>query len=242
MTQTKGFPTILVRLFLLVIACALASCGGGGAGGGSTPPPETVTFAFRVQGTGAEQEFRYATSSEPFIARARSQLMLPVVGRQQFPIGPIAAGSNGVNLNWNWHFTELAFTDAAIELCDGTPALLEAYVYAEVTGTYPLKKMAVGEVREIAQEDMRVEFNDVSDSRCPAAAVCVIAGWAAVDLIVRVGSRDPQRLTVTRDAGDRDKQALFAGYQFTLDNLVPYPVSGPAPKQQYRADLTVRKL
>jgi hypothetical protein len=253
----------LTRLFLLALACALASCGGGGDGGGgdggSPPPPDTVTFSFRVQGNGAEQEFRYATSSPALIAKARAQLLLPVLGRPQFPIGPIAAGSGGVNLNWNWHFTDLSFAEAAIELCDGTPALVEAdlpywlntvksfcpwggYIYAEVTGTYPLKKMAVGEVREIAQENMRVEFNDVSDSRCPAAAVCVIAGWAAADLVVRLGTRDPQRLTVTLDAGERDKQTVFAGYQFTLDKLDPYPVSGPAPKEQYRADITVRKL
>jgi hypothetical protein len=248
----------LTRLFLLVIACALASCGGGGDAG-TPPPPDTVTFAFRVEGAGAEQEFRYATSSQAFIARARSQLLLPVVGRQQFPIGPIAAGSAGVNLNWNWHFTDLSFTDAATALCDGTPAQIEAnpsywlntvksfcpwsgYVYAEVTGSYPLKKMAVGDTREIAQESMRVEFNDVSDSRCPSAVVCVIPGWAAADLVVRLGTREPQRLTVTLGAGERDKQTLFAGYQFTLDKLDPYPVNGPAPKEQYRADITVRKL
>ncbi len=247
------------RFFLLLVACLLASCGGGGDPAPAPPPPDVVTFAFRVQGTGADQEFRYATSSPALIARARSQLLLPVVGRTQFPIGPIVAGSGGVNLNWNWHFTDLAFTDAAIALCDGTPAQVEAnladwlntvksfcpwggYVYAEVTGTYPLKWLAVGDSREIAQEVMRIDVVDVSDSRCPAAAICVTAGFATADLNVRLGSASPQRVTVTLDAGGRDQQTVFSGYRFTLDRLDPYPITGPLPKDQYRADITVLKL
>lgn len=99
-----------IRLFLLALAFTLTSCGGGGSDTPSPPPPapELGTFAFRMKGAGPEQEFRYATSNQAFIARARSQLLLLVVGRPQFPIGPIATGSNGVNLNWNWHFTDLA--------------------------------------------------------------------------------------------------------------------------------------
>ena len=168
-----------IRFFLPAIVCMLAACGGGGA---PTPAPEVATFSFRLQGSGAEQEFRHATSSEAFIASARSQLALPVAGRTLFPTGPIAADSGGVNLNWNWHFTDLSLTEAAIALCDGTPAMVEAdpgywlntvkrfcptrgYVYAEVTGTYPLKQVAIGETRDIAQETMRVEWRDVSDSR-----------------------------------------------------------------------------
>lgn len=251
-----------IRAFLLSIACLLASCGGGGDPAPPPPPPpqgEVVTFAFRVQGGGADQEFRYATASPEFIAKARAQLMLPVVGRPQFPIGPIAAGDGGVNLNWRWHFTDLSFTEAAIELCDGTPALVEAdlaywlntvksfcpwsgHVYAEVTGTYPLRQLAVGDSRDIAQEKMRIEVKDVADSRCPEAVVCVTAGHAAVDLMVRIGTGSAQPLTVTLGAGERDQQAVLAGYKFTLDKLTPYPVNGPAPKEQYRADITVRKL
>ncbi len=250
-----------IRSLLLLVTCLLAACGGGGAGdpAPAPPPSELVTFAFRVRSAGAQQEFRYATSSPTLIARARSQLLLPVAARSQFPIGPIAAGSGGVNLNWNWHFTDLAFTDAAIALCDGTPTLVEAdlpywlntvksfcpwggYVDAEVTGIYPLKRLAVGESREIAQEAMRIDVVDVSDSRCPAAAICVTAGFVTVGLNVRLGSGSPQRLTVTLDAGGRDQQTVFSGYRFTLDRLDPYPVTGPVPSEQYRADITVRKL
>lgn len=251
----------LIRFFLLVLTLALASCGGGGDDSGTPPPPpaETVTFAFRLQNAGPVQEFRYATASPAFIAKARAQLLLPVVGRHQFPIGPIAAGSGGVNLNWNWHFTSLDFAEAAIALCDGTPAMVEAdlsywintvksfcpwsgYLHSEVAGSYTLRRMAIGDVREIAQEDMRIELKDVTDSRCPAAAICITAGFATAHLVVRIGNRAPEALTVTLDHAAGDKQTVFAGYRFTLDQLDPFPISGPAPKDQFRADITVQKL
>ncbi len=108
--------------------------------------------------------------------------------------------------------------------------------------SFILGRMAPGETRLIAQENLQVEFRDVSDSRCPAAAICITAGFAAVDLLVRLGAGDPQALTVTLGAGDRDRQASFAGYQFTLDKLDPFPITGPAPREQYRADITVRRL
>ena len=252
----------LLRLFLLAVTVFLASCGGGSDDPGTPPPPapaETVTFAFRMQGAGPEQEFRYATSSAAFIAKARAQLLLPVVGRHQFPIGPIAAGSDGVNLNWSWHYTSLDFAEVAIELCDGSPSMVEAnlsywlntvksfcpwsgYIYAEVSGTYPLKRMAIGETREIAQEDMKIELKDVTDSRCPAAAICITAGFATADILVRIGNRAPEALTLKLDAGPNEQPTVFAGYRFTLDKLDPFPISGPAPKDQFRADITVKKL
>ena len=116
------------------------------------------------------------------------------------------------------------------------------YVHAEVTGSYTLRQFAAGETREIAQENMRVEFRDLSDSRCPAAAICITAGFVTVDLGMRLGAGATQVLTVTLDAGARDRETVYAGYRFTLDNLDPYPISGPAPKNQYRAEITVRKL
>jgi hypothetical protein len=247
------------RLFLLAAACLLASCGGGDGDGGQPPPPESVTFAFRVQGAGEEQEFRYATTSQAFIAKARAQLSLPVVGRTQFPIGPIAAGSNGVNLNWNWHFTDLSFAEAAMELCDGTPAMVEAdlsywlntvksfcpwggYVHAEVTGAYVLRQLAVGQTREIAQESMRVEFRDVTDSRCGAAQTCITSGSATVELAVRIGTGAPQPVSLVLGAGEQAQQAMLGRYRFTFDRLDPYPINAPYPKDQYRATILVRKL
>jgi hypothetical protein len=112
----------------------------------------------------------------------------------------------------------------------------------DTTGTYPVTQFAIGQIRDIPQENMQVEFKDVADSRCGLAALCISSGYAAVDLAVRIGAAAPQPLTVTLGAGERDRQAVLAGFRFTLDSLNPYPVQGPAPRDQYRADITVQKL
>jgi hypothetical protein len=105
----------------LLSAMVVTACGGGG-----DEPPDAVTFAFRMHGRDASQEFRFTTSSAAFITKARQQLSLPVGERKLFPSGPIAAGNGGVNLHWGWHFSGLDLAEAAIELCDGNPLLVQA--------------------------------------------------------------------------------------------------------------------
>lgn len=104
---------------LLIGLALLASCGGGGG-----DPPSAV-FVFRLHGFPESQEFRARTSSAEVIALARQQLRLPVAQRGLFPNGPIAAGAGGYNLAWGWHYTNFALTELAIELCDGSPALVD---------------------------------------------------------------------------------------------------------------------
>jgi|JI10StandDraft_1071094.scaffolds.fasta_scaffold229578_3 hypothetical protein len=252
-----------IRFCLPAIALLLAACGGGG-GSDSEPAPDPslppATFAFRIQGAGAEQEFRYATSSQAFIAAARAQLSLPVIGRKQFPSGPITAGNDGANLSWGWQFTDLAFTEASTAVCDGTPSMVQAdipywvntvkrfcpwsaYVYAETTGSYPVTQFAIGQTRAIPQENMTIEFKDLADTRCGAAAMCVTQGYASVDLVVRIGNEAAQQATVFLGAGDRDQQTIIGGsYRITLDSLEPYPITSQRPKEEYRAAVTVRRL
>lgn len=118
-------------------------------GGTDVTASDTVIFAFRLRNQPASEEFRVATSTPEVIAAARAQLALPVASRNLFPNGPIAAGDGGQNPGWGWHFTGLQLVDLSIELCDGTPSLVQAdlpywlntvkrfcpwsaYVYAEV--------------------------------------------------------------------------------------------------------------
>lgn len=109
------------RLLLAAIACALlASCGG------NDPPQEVATFVFRLRGLPPSEEFRVSTSSPQVITQARAQLGLPVSERGSFANGPIRAGNGGHNLAWSWHFADLALVDAAIELCDGRPSMVQA--------------------------------------------------------------------------------------------------------------------
>ena len=90
------------------------------------PEFDAVTFAFRLRGKPASEQFRAVALSPEVVALARSQLQLPKSERLLFATGGIAAGDGGVNAPWSWHFTEVTLTELAIELCDGTPSMVEA--------------------------------------------------------------------------------------------------------------------
>ena len=87
---------------------------------------DAVTFAFRLHDMPESEEFRATISAPDVIATARAQLSLPQSERHLFAIGGIAAGDGGVNVGWSWHFTDVSLTELAIELCDGTPSMVEA--------------------------------------------------------------------------------------------------------------------
>lgn len=107
---------------VLIFSTLLVSCGGGG----SAPNITEATFAFRLHGAPASEEFRIRSSSQTFIAAARSQLILPEAQRFLFPTGSIASGDGGYNQGWSWHFTDASLTETAIELCSGSPSMVEA--------------------------------------------------------------------------------------------------------------------
>lgn len=108
-----------ITVTVLASTC-LASCGGG------SDPPSPVTFAFRVHGLPASEEFRATISSPEVIARARAQLQRPQSERLLFANGAISPGNGGHNLRWSWHFGSVDLVDSAIELCDGRPSMVEA--------------------------------------------------------------------------------------------------------------------
>lgn len=87
---------------------------------------QSRTFVLRLHGFPASEEFRYATGSQTFIEQARAQLALPEDQRFLFPIGSLAPGDGGHNAPWHWHLEDAALTELAIELCDGTPSMVEA--------------------------------------------------------------------------------------------------------------------
>lgn len=113
---------MLCRTAVASYFCALlAACGEGG-----DSATETAVFAFRLEGLPASEEFRLSTSSPQLIALARAQLALPVSERRLFVSGSIRAGNGGHNLIWSWHFEDASLVEAAIELCDGRPSMVEA--------------------------------------------------------------------------------------------------------------------
>jgi hypothetical protein len=133
-----------VSALALIAALISSSCGGGGDGSSTEK-----TFVFRLHGFPASQEFVAKTKSPQAIAQARQQLQLPAAERRLFPIGAITSGNGGYNHAWRWHYADFALAENSIELCDGTPAMLEedleywlgtvksycpwaAYVHAEI--------------------------------------------------------------------------------------------------------------
>lgn len=138
------------RLPLLAVLCAVVAACGGSDGEAAPPPPQgAVSFVFRLRGLQDAEEFPVSSTSPEFIAEARAQLSLPPERRTLFAAGPIAAGDGGHNFGWSWHISSPSLVEVAIELCDGTPSMVEAdldywldtvktfcpwssYVYAEV--------------------------------------------------------------------------------------------------------------
>jgi hypothetical protein len=144
-------PMFAHTVAVALVCSLLASCGGGGGGGGGgdAPPPAASVFVLRMRGLPASEEFRVTTSSAQVIAQARGQLVLPEAQRRLFASGAIRPGDGGHNTGWSWHVANVSLVEAAIELCDGRPSMVEAnldywlntvgrfcpwssYVYAEV--------------------------------------------------------------------------------------------------------------
>ena len=85
----------LQRVIMVVMSATYFSACGGGRGEEQQSP---VTFAFRLHGLSATEEFRATTSSPDVISQARSQLLLAEADRHLFAAGDISAGNRG-NLN-----------------------------------------------------------------------------------------------------------------------------------------------
>jgi len=82
-----------------------------------TAPSSAALVTFRVQ----DETFRVSQTSAEQVAVARAAQR---GGPARIPIGRIAAGAR-VNVGWSWHLEDVAFVEAAIELCDGRPSDVE---------------------------------------------------------------------------------------------------------------------
>lgn len=135
------------RWWPVLAVAALASCGGGDA---PTQQPQSVTFAFRMRGLPETEEFRIATTSPTLIEQVRSELALPEAQRRRFAAGTLRAGNGGHNLAWSWHLSQPTLAEAAIELCDGRPSMVEAnlaYWLDTVKSFCPWGSYAYAEIR-----------------------------------------------------------------------------------------------
>jgi len=106
-------------------------------------------------------------------------------------------------------------------------------------------KLSECENGNIAGDDLKICFNKVvSDSRCPANAVCVWQG-AATATFSFTKNNDTHRFdlsTITMKP-NYTKDTVIAGYKIEFINLSPYPgtVADPIPDSQRKAELKITK-
>ena len=111
-------------------------------------------------------------------------------------------------------------------------------------GTIELK-FSDCEKGNIAGDDLKLCFDAVvSDSRCPANAVCIWQG-AATATFSFTKNKDTHHFnlsTITMKP-NFTKDTVIAGYKIEFINLSPYPgtVADPIPDNQRKAELKITK-
>lgn len=93
----------------------------------------------------------------------------------------------------------------------------------------------------VKDTNLKIQFQDVVDNRCPTGNVCDEEGSAEITL--KISSDSEQVATVILDAGEADIQFVNAfGYQISVYSLNPHPESGVvADKKDLSVELSVIK-
>ena len=97
----------------------------------------------------------------------------------------------------------------------------------------------------IAGDDMKLCFDKiVSDSRCPANAVCIWQGAATATFSFTKNKNIHHfNLSTITMKPNYTKDTVIAGYKIEFINLSPYPgtVADPIPDSQRKAELKITK-
>lgn len=107
---------------------------------GSDPGPGQAVFEVRAC-RGSIEEPRGESFRVAIDDAATTRQASALVGQPGGPIvhGRLVVGNGGFNVPWSWHLdpATVRFVDAAIEVCDACPSLVEANLPAfERLGTY----------------------------------------------------------------------------------------------------------
>lgn len=98
---------------------------------------------------------------------------------------------------------------------------------------------------DIGGDNLRLCFDSlISDSRCPANAMCVWAGSALAKFSLAKNGESTSFNLVTLKYGNYNKDTVLLGYKIEFVNLSPYPgtVPMPIPADQIKAELKITKL
>ena len=126
----------------------------------------------------------------------------------------------------------LALCVLLVTACQGSPAGPTSSLNSEFT-------LAPKETMDIERTSLSVRFDRVvSDSRCPADAVCIQAGTAEVQVTATSGSSTREYVLQT----DKSNSAQHENLIIELVQLMPYPLaSRPTQSSDYRATLRVSR-
>ena len=111
-------------------------------------------------------------------------------------------------------------------------------------GTIELK-FADCENGNIAGDNLKLCFDAVvSDSRCPANAMCIWQGAATATFSFTKNSKTHRfNLSTITMQPNYTKDTVIAGYKIEFTNLTPYPgtVADPIPDSQRKAEVKITK-
>ena len=106
-------------------------------------------------------------------------------------------------------------------------------------------KLANCESGSISGDDLKLCFTKVvSDSRCPANAMCVWQGAATATFsFTKNGHSHRFNLSTITMPPNYTKDTVIGGYKIEFINLSPYPgtVADPIPDSQRKAELKITK-
>ena len=87
-----------------------------------------------------------------------------------------------------------------------------------------------GQSAAVAGSTVQVQFVRAADSRCPADAVCITAGEAAIEMVLS-GSGPTQTVTLRLRPSKTSVTATYGGLLFEATALDPYPTLQPSSTQ-----------
>jgi hypothetical protein len=106
-----------VQKSLLVASVAALTLLAAGCDETLTSPSDSAIATIGV----ADEVFRVRLANQAQIDAARAAQN---GGSARIPLGRIVSGTS-VNTGWSWHLEDIAFVEAAVELCDGRPSDVE---------------------------------------------------------------------------------------------------------------------
>lgn len=95
--------------------------------------------------------------------------------------------------------------------------------------------------------DLNVQLLEVTDSRCPSNAVCIVAGSADVKFKISDGTNETDVQVVFSSVNKKVSQQEFKlggqTYNLVVTEVLPYPETSKSPSlEEYKVAVSIEKL